>query len=137
VPPSPIGTLGDGIAVDKLSVGRDKGVAVETTPACTEKHADNERDRRQIEMRIRLKNNLGRIGHLFYIVIYRLFIIAEQMNQIAGRVFNFFNRAGAQRSSHNVYNGSRLNKVPIYYYSGIGGYSEILSDKALLWQDAC
>jgi hypothetical protein len=40
------GTLGDGIAVDKLSVGSDKGVDVESTPACSGRHADNERDRR-------------------------------------------------------------------------------------------
>jgi len=50
-------TLGDGIAVDKLSVGRDKGVAVETTSACG-RHADNERDRRQTEIRTCFKNNL-------------------------------------------------------------------------------
>jgi hypothetical protein len=60
------GTPGDGIAVDKLSVGRDKGVAVETTPACSGRHADNERDRRQTDMRICLKSNLDRIGHLGY-----------------------------------------------------------------------
>jgi hypothetical protein len=44
-------TLGAGIAVavDKLSVVRDKGVAVETYPG---RHADNERDRRHTEMRI-------------------------------------------------------------------------------------
>jgi hypothetical protein len=60
------GTLGDGIAVDKLSVGRDKGVAVETTPACSGRHADNDRDRRQTETRTCLKNNLDRIGHLCY-----------------------------------------------------------------------
>jgi len=59
------GTLGDGIAVDKLSVGSDKGVSVETTPACCGTHADNERDRRQTEIRTCLKNNLDRIGHLF------------------------------------------------------------------------
>ena len=52
VPMGKGGTLVDGIAIDKLSVGRGKGVAVETTPACTEKHADNERDRRQTEIRI-------------------------------------------------------------------------------------
>jgi hypothetical protein len=69
------GTLGDGIAVDKLSVGSDKGVDVETTPACSGRHADNERDRRQTEMRTCLKNNLDRILHLCYIVIYRLFIV--------------------------------------------------------------
>jgi hypothetical protein len=69
------GTPGDGIAVEKLSVGRDKGGGVETTPACSGRHADNERDRRHTEMRTCLKNNLDRIGHLCYIVIYRLFII--------------------------------------------------------------
>ncbi len=67
-------TLGVGIAVDKLCVGRDKGVAVEATPACR-RHADKERDRRQTERRIGLKNNWDRIGHLCYIVIYGLFII--------------------------------------------------------------
>jgi len=41
VPMATGGTLGDGVAVDKLSVGRDTGVAVETTPACR-RHADNE-----------------------------------------------------------------------------------------------
>jgi hypothetical protein len=50
------------------------GTAVERTPACRT-HADNERDRRQIEMRTCLKNNLDRILHLCYIVIYHLFII--------------------------------------------------------------
>jgi len=75
VPMGTGGALGDGVAVDKLSVGRDTGVAVETTPACAGRHADNERDRRQIEMRTCLKNNLDRIGHLCYIVIYRQFII--------------------------------------------------------------
>jgi hypothetical protein len=75
MPMGKAGTLGDGIAVDKLSVGRDKGVAVETTPACTRRHADNERDRRHTEMRTCLKNNLDRIGYLCHIVIYRLFII--------------------------------------------------------------
>jgi len=29
------GTLGDGLAVGKLSVGRDMGVAMGTTPSCT------------------------------------------------------------------------------------------------------
>jgi len=52
------GTLGDGIAVDKLSVGSDKGVAVETTLVCCGRHADNERDRRQTEIRTCFKNNL-------------------------------------------------------------------------------
>jgi len=59
------GTLGDCVAVDKLSVGSDKGVDVETTPACSGRHADNERDRRQTEMRTCLKNNLDCIGSLF------------------------------------------------------------------------
>jgi len=59
------GTLGDGIAVDKLSVGSDKGVAVETTLACSGRHADNERDRRQTEIKTCLKNNLDCIGYLF------------------------------------------------------------------------
>ncbi len=45
--------------------GRDKEVAVETTPACSGRHADNERDRRQTEIRICLENNLECIGHLF------------------------------------------------------------------------
>jgi len=87
--------LGDGIAVDKLSVGRDKGVAVET-PGCTKRHADNERVSRQTEMRIRLKNNLGRIGHLCYSVIYRLFIIAERVKQIAGRVSTSMSAPGRE-----------------------------------------
>jgi len=52
------GTLGDSIAVDKLSVGSDKGVAVETMLVCCGRHADNERDRRQAEIRICFKNNL-------------------------------------------------------------------------------
>jgi hypothetical protein len=64
VPIGKDGTLGDDVAVDKLSVGRDMGVAVETTPACTGRHADNERDRRQTEMRTCLKNNLDCIGYL-------------------------------------------------------------------------
>ncbi len=68
------GTLGDDIAVDKLSVGRDKGVAVETTPACG-RHADNARDRKQTEIRICSKKNLDRILHLCYIVMNYLFII--------------------------------------------------------------
>jgi len=68
-------TLGDGIAVDKLSVGRDMGVAVDTKTSCATRHADNERDRRHIEIRTCLKNNLDTIGYLCYIVIYRLFII--------------------------------------------------------------
>jgi len=55
------GTLGDGIAVER-------------TLACR-RRADNEKDRMQTEMRICLKNNLDRIGHLCYIVIYRPFII--------------------------------------------------------------
>ena len=76
------GTLGDDIAVDKLSVGRDMGVAVETTPACTGRHADNERDRRKTEMRTGLKNNLDRIGHLCYSVIYRLFIIDKPQENV-------------------------------------------------------
>jgi len=54
-------TLGEGIAADTLSVGRDKGVAVET---CSELQADNERDSRQTEMRTCLKSNLDCIGHL-------------------------------------------------------------------------
>jgi len=58
MPVGKVGTLGEGSAVDMLSVGGDKGVAVETTPACTGRHADNERDRRKIEMRICLKNIL-------------------------------------------------------------------------------
>jgi hypothetical protein len=61
VPAGKGGTLGDGIAV-------------ETTPACT-RHADNEKDRMQTEMRTCLKNNLDLILHLCYIVNYRLFII--------------------------------------------------------------
>jgi len=69
------GTLGDGITVDKLSVGGDKGVAVETTSACSGRHADNERDRRETEIRTCLKNNLDCIGHLCYIVIHHLLIV--------------------------------------------------------------
>jgi hypothetical protein len=57
-------TAGDGIAVDKLSVGKDKGVVMETTPACSGRHAANERDRRQIDMMTCLENNLDLIGHL-------------------------------------------------------------------------
>jgi hypothetical protein len=68
-------TLGDGIAVDKLSVGRDKGVSVATTPTCTGTHAEIKRDRRLAEMRKCKKNNLDRIGHLLNFVIYHLFII--------------------------------------------------------------
>jgi len=69
------GALEDGIAVDKLSVGRDKAGAVETTSACSTPQADNERDRRHIEMRTCLKNNLDCIGHLCYIMICLLRII--------------------------------------------------------------
>jgi len=58
------GTLGYGIAVEKLSVGSEKGVAVATTPSCTRRHADNERVRRQTEIRTCLKDNMDRIGHL-------------------------------------------------------------------------
>jgi len=64
------GTLGEGIAVDKLSVGRDPGLSVETIPTSTIEHADNERDRRKIENSICLKNDLCCIGYLFKIVIY-------------------------------------------------------------------
>jgi len=79
------GTLGDGIAVDKLSVGRDMGVAVETTPACSERHADNERDMRQTEIRTCLKNNLDCTGHLCYIVICRLFIIDKPQESVRAK----------------------------------------------------
>jgi hypothetical protein len=58
-------TLGDGFAVDMLSVGSDKGAAVEMTSACSGIHADNARDRRQTEIRTCLKNNLDGIGYLF------------------------------------------------------------------------
>jgi len=68
-------TLGDGMAVDKLSVGSVTGVSVETTPVCSGRHADNERDRRETEIRTCLKNNLDCIGHLFEIMIYSLFIV--------------------------------------------------------------
>jgi len=51
VPTGKGSTLVDGISIDTLSVGRGKGVAVET-PAGTKRHADSERDRKQTEMRI-------------------------------------------------------------------------------------
>jgi hypothetical protein len=57
------GSLVDGIAVGKLSVGSDRGVGVETTPACSGRHADNESDRRQVEIRTCLKNDLDFIGY--------------------------------------------------------------------------
>jgi hypothetical protein len=79
------GSLGDGIAVDKLSVGRDIGVAVETTPACTGRHADNERDMRQTEIWTCLKDNLECIGHLCYIVIYNLFITDEPQENVRAK----------------------------------------------------
>jgi hypothetical protein len=77
--------LGDGIAVDKLPVGRVLGVAVETTLACSGRHADNERDRRQTEIRTCLKNNLDCIGHLGYIVIYSLFIIDKPQKNVRAK----------------------------------------------------
>jgi hypothetical protein len=63
------GTLGDGIAVDKLSVGRDGAVAVEATPAGAGRHADNVRARRQTETGACFRNKLDRIGHLCHVVI--------------------------------------------------------------------
>jgi hypothetical protein len=52
------GSLGDGIAVDTLSVGSAEGAAVETTPACPGTHADSESDSRQTDIRTCLKKNL-------------------------------------------------------------------------------
>jgi hypothetical protein len=109
------GTLGDGMAVDKLSVGSDKGVSVETTPACCGRHADNERARRQTDIKTCLKNNLDCIGYLCYIVIYRLFIVAKRLKQFTGGVFNFYVRAGARRSRDSINDGDGLYKVPNKY----------------------
>jgi hypothetical protein len=106
------GTLGDGNAVDKLSVGRDKGAAVETTPACTRRHAGNERDRRHTEMRRCLKNNLDRNGHLCTIVIYRLFILWATFEANCRPSLQILYPSRRRRQNDNVSDGDRLYKVP-------------------------
>jgi hypothetical protein len=65
-----------------MSVPVEEGVAVAITSACT-RHAADERDRRQIKVRKNSKNDLGRIGHLSHVVIYRLLIVDELLKQIA------------------------------------------------------
>lgn len=100
-------------------------------------------------MRTCLKNNTDRIGNLGYILIYRLFIIYRTFEANCRSVFNFHVRAGARRSNDNVNDGDWFHKVPNKYplssfmcvspilFSRIAINSEILSDKILLWQDAC
>jgi hypothetical protein len=75
-----------GVIVPSTSPRDSEGVAV-AVPACTWRHADNERDRRHIEMRTCLNNSLDRIVYLLYFNCTICSTCIEYLKPIAGRVF--------------------------------------------------